>query len=109
MEPSNVAQTCSGFPLINISMTHEDPITPNHGRWIVEFTDFRIRNDQQRRAIESLGRPVLDEVLKIWLKVVTPGAYVVEPHSATPWTIIFPNRAASRSFRSCFGGRLLAN
>jgi hypothetical protein len=77
-------------------MTHEAPTTPTHGRWIVEFTDFRIRNDKQRRAIESFSRPLLDEVLKIWLKVVTPGAHTVEPHSATPWTIIFPNALEER-------------
>jgi hypothetical protein len=88
-------------------MPHEAPITPSHGPWIVEFTSFRVRNEKQRQAIESLSGPVLDEVLKIWLRVAAPGAYVVEPHNATPWTITFPSRSASRKFLSCFGGRLL--
>lgn len=92
---------------INTSM-NAGPITATHGPWIVEFTDFRIRDDKQRKAIESLSRPLLDEVLKIWLRVVTPGAHIVERPGTPIRTIVFLTRAAGRRFCSCFGGRMLA-
>jgi hypothetical protein len=81
-------------------------LDPTNRRWAVEFREVRTRTPEQERAIGTLDPGVLAHVLEIWLKVITPGAYIVEPHSATPWMIIFPNRAASRKFRSCFGGKL---
>jgi hypothetical protein len=73
--------------------------------WIVQFDDFRYRNDVQREAIERLDRRVLNEVLKIWLKVITPGADF-DLDGASPNLIRFPVRSMARRFVATFGGRL---
>ena len=89
----------------------EAHIDPNHvpdGRWIVEFTELRVRNEHQHHVAQSLDRRMLSGILELWLKVVTPGAQIVEQQRTEVLTILFPNRAGSRKFRSCFGGRLLS-
>jgi hypothetical protein len=83
------------------------PITPAHGPWIVEFTSFRVRNEKQRQAIESLSGPVLDEVLKIWLRVAAPGAYVVERPGTPIRTARFPRRSDARKFVAIWGGQIV--
>jgi hypothetical protein len=74
--------------------------------WIVQFDDFRYRDDRQRDAIEGLDRGVLNEVLKIWLKVITPGA-CFDLNGASPNLIFFRARSHARHFVATFGGRLL--
>jgi hypothetical protein len=79
----------------------------SHSRpWIVEFHDFRYRDDRQREILQSLDRGVLAAVMKIWLKVVTPGA-AFDPCGATPNLIRFPVRSMARHFVATFGGRLI--
>jgi hypothetical protein len=75
-------------------------------RWVVQFEDFRYRNDRQRKAIESLDRGVLNRILTIWLKVITPGA-AFDPDATSPNLIRFPVRSFARRFVSTFGGRLI--
>jgi hypothetical protein len=77
-------------------------------KWIVEFTDLRVQNDHQRRVAESLDRGTLFSILKMFLRVATPGAQVLEQHGTAAMKIMFPSRAASRKFRSSLGGRLLS-
>ena len=88
-------------------MTHEAPIIQNHGRWIVEFSDFRVRDDRQRRAIESLDRPLLDRVLEIWVTVVTPEARIVERPGTPVRTVQCVRRSDARKFVATWGGRVV--
>jgi hypothetical protein len=74
--------------------------------WIVEFTDLRVRNETQRRVAESLDPHLLGGLLEIWLKVVTPGAKLVEQHGCATRRIIFGRRADLRKFTGTFGGRI---
>jgi hypothetical protein len=78
-------------------MTHETHISPKHDpdgrRWTVEFREVRTQTLVRENAIRSLDPDVLARIIDLWLKGVTPGAYIVGPHSTKPWTINFPNRA----------------
>jgi hypothetical protein len=80
----------------------------SEGRWAVEFTDLQVRNEHQRRVAQSFDRRSLSGILKLWLKVVTPGAQIIEQKRTDALTIQFPSRDGSRKFRSCFGGRPLS-
>jgi hypothetical protein len=75
-------------------------------RWIVCFEGFRTRDEAQHRAICVL-RETAFEVVKIWLKVVTPGAVAVGPTDHSVWRIAFPCRSQMRQFMQAFGGRQL--
>ncbi len=77
---------------------------PNGHLWLVEFTEYKAQNDRQRQIIDELGRDMMDRVLKIFLQVVTPGAYI-EPGEAPQKMIVFPNRRFARHFVATFGGR----
>jgi hypothetical protein len=91
-------------------MTAADTIAQedSHNRpWIVEFHEFRCKDDRQREAIEGLDRGVLNEILRIWLQLRTPGA-AFDPHGASPNLISFRARSEARRFVSSFGGRLIA-
>jgi hypothetical protein len=79
--------------------------TDRSGRWTVEFIDFRVQNEHQRRVIESLERRALLDVVKIWLNVITPGAKIIEQGGTAIWTIVFPTRSQARHFRTCFDGK----
>ena len=57
---------------------------------------------------ESLDRGTLFSILEMFLRVATPGAKVLEQQGTAAMKIMFPNRAASRKFRSSLGGRLLS-
>jgi hypothetical protein len=94
------------FSRINIGMNEITLANagPAENKWIVEFSEFRVRNEDQRRAIESLDRRTLFGVLKIWLESITPGARVVEQRGMSTLTISFPTRAASRHF-TAWGGK----
>jgi hypothetical protein len=83
-----------------------DPNYDSNGRWVVEFTELRVRNEHQRDVAESLDRRALSGILEIWLKIVVPGATIVDPLGTAACSIVFPNRAASRKFCSRFGGKL---
>jgi hypothetical protein len=74
-------------------------------RWLVEFTHFKVQNEQQRRVIDSLDKGVLGRVIEVFLDAVTPGAFVVEPANAPTKTIVFSSRRAGRRFIATFGGR----
>lgn len=74
--------------------------------WVVRFDDFRCRDDRQREAISGLDRGVLDEVLGIWLTVVTPGA-AFDLEGASPNLIFFRARSQARKFVTTFGGKLI--
>ena len=91
---------------------NESPISPKHGPsgqlWIVEFTEFRVVDEAQRQAIDSLDRSMLDRVVDLFLQVVTPGAYMVQ-RTAPGATIVFPSRRAGRRFIAAFGGRWVRN
>jgi hypothetical protein len=90
-------------------MAAADTIAQEHRQnlpWIVEFHEFRYRDDSQREAIESLDRGVLSEILKIWLTVLTPGA-AFDLNGASPNLIFFRARSQARKFVATFGGRLI--
>jgi len=80
----------------------------DHGRWTVEFTDFRVRDEHQRRVLESVSRDTLLAILRIWLKIITPGAQVIEQADSAAWTIVFPTRSQARHCVATFGGKLKA-
>jgi hypothetical protein len=81
--------------------------TNHHGRWIVEFTELRVRDEHQRTAAASIDRQTLFGILRLWLTVVTPGAVITEPDSGG-WTISFIARSQARHFIGCFGGKLMS-
>jgi hypothetical protein len=87
-------------------MTHASQIPSNDGRWIVEFTGLRVRNEHQRRVAESLDPNLLCGLLEIWLRVVAPGARLLEQQGCATRHIIFGRRADLRKFTGTFGGRI---
>jgi hypothetical protein len=81
--------------------------TPNdHGRWTVEFHE--LRDIQQHPAVRNLNRGTVSAVLGLWLKIITPGAKIIEQGGSTTWTIIFLTRSRARHFVACFGGKLIS-
>ena len=50
--------------------------TDRHGRWTVEFHE--LRDIQQHPAVRNLDRGTLSTVIRLWLKISTPGATVIE-------------------------------
>jgi hypothetical protein len=74
------------------------------GRWIVDFEEFRVRNEVQRRAIDELQEMAF-EVVQIWLKVLTPDAVVVKSTDQSARHISFHHRSEMRRFIQSFGGR----
>ena len=78
----------------------------DHGRWVVEFADFRVQDEHQRRVLESVSRDTLSAVLRIWLRIITPGAQVIEREGSSVWTGLFQTRSQARHFVACFGGKL---
>ena len=85
---------------LSVSATHQ----ADQPRWIVEFTQFKVKDEHQHQVIDRLGCRVMDQVLEVFLQAVTPGAYLVE-QTATGKTIAFPCRRAGRRFIGTFGGR----
>ena len=75
-------------------------------RWIVDFAEFRTRNEVQRRVVEELGLMAF-EVVKIWLKVLTTDAVVIESTEQSVRRISFHRRSEMRRFMQLFGGRQL--
>ena len=72
-------------------------------RWIVELEELDIQNDN---VIEALDSCLEGGILEIFLPIVAPGAYVVEPEGTEAWRIVLPSRASARHVISCFGGKL---
>jgi len=79
---------------------------PPERRWVVAFKYFRTRDEAQRRVIDEL-RGTAIEVVKVWLKVLTPDAVVVEPSDQSVRRIAFRYRSQMRRFLRTFGGRQL--
>jgi hypothetical protein len=77
---------------------------PASHKWIVDFTDFRTRDEAQRGVISEL-REMAFEVVKVWLQVVTPGAVIVGPSEQSVRLISFCCRSHMRRFLRTFGGR----
>jgi hypothetical protein len=76
--------------------------------WIVEFSEFRIPTEEDRqRAIESIGPHILDRILDIWLKIITPDARVLKPDGCSTKFVLFGKRSDQRKFASTFGSRKL--
>ena len=88
--------------MTELTHSHSDPVG---NKWIVEFNEFRIRDEHQRRVIASLDHRTLLDVLKIWLETVMPSAYISEQQGMAALTMNFATRAASRYFVTCFGGK----
>ena len=92
-------------------MTHEAHISPKNDpdgrRWTVELREVRTRTPAQEQAISGLDPYVLDRILEIWLRLITPGASF-EPQSGMPRRISFRVRSDARRFVSCYGGHLLS-
>jgi hypothetical protein len=86
-------------------------ITPQHDaashRWHVRFDDFRCRDDRQREATAEVGALAFD-VLRLWLKVITPNAQVLEPQGSSVRHILFSRRSDMRRFTQVWGGRAAA-
>lgn len=87
---------------INTAMKSEiATTTDHHERWTVEFHELR-GNGQNC----TLSRNALFAFLRLWLEVITPGAYIIEQEASTATIrIVFASRDASRKFRRCFAGR----
>jgi hypothetical protein len=86
-----------------------DEITPSSGdpaetRWIVEFTEFRVRDEHQRRVIEELGQ-MAHAVVRVWLHVATPTAIVHGTSGKPIRRVSFMSRSQMRRFVGVFGGR----
>jgi hypothetical protein len=80
--------------------------TDRHGRWTVEFHELRDIN--RYPAVRCLTRDSLSAVIKLWLKIITPGATVIEQDNDVGWMISFVTRSHARHFIGCFGGKLMS-
>jgi hypothetical protein len=91
--------------VINIGMTIHAAKYPktdlsNH-RWIVRFA-VPHNDDHQRQVVENLGLRA-NEVVRIWLDVITPAACVLEPGGKPIGYVKFPTRSAARRLIHAWG------
>jgi hypothetical protein len=80
--------------------------TANHS-WPVEFSELGAATEAQKQIASSLGHAAVFDVLKLWLKVITPDAKIVEP-AGCPLKILFMRRSDRRKFVRSFVRRRLA-
>ena len=86
--------------------------TPSHDvtshRWCIQVDNLRCRDDRQRHALAEAGALVFD-VLRLWLKIITPDAHVVEPVGMPVRQILFIRRSDMRRFSQVWGGKMISN
>ena len=91
-------------------MTNTTPSSDNHPknyRWIAEYS-FKIKNDAARELMQSLRPDIISDVVRLWLKVITPDAQVLGPADAPIQRVSFARRRDLRRFISNWGGRTIA-
>ena len=86
-------------------MSKQFSISPDNGRWIVDFT-LRIVNEEQRRVVDALGANRVHALVRLWLELITPN-HVVEPLGTPIEKIQFKRRSDMRRFMKVWGGRAI--
>ena len=77
---------------------------PEDYPWVVEFA-FRHEDEVQKQAVRDLGDLAFD-VVRIWLKVLTPDSCVSEPWGEPIQEILCRRRSDARRIASTWGGRI---
>jgi hypothetical protein len=85
-----------------------DPDQDQDGRWTVELTGYHGRTAAQQKILDTTSPQILRGILEIWLKVVTPGARLIEPDGCSTTFIKCFTRSDQRRFQRTWGGRIVA-